>query len=67
MPLEQSEAIVLRSFHVGEQDKIVVFFSREKGIIRGIAKGARKFGNPFRSSIEDFQRISGAFEVPRAL
>jgi DNA repair protein RecO (recombination protein O) len=53
MPLEQSEAIVLRSFDVGEQDKIVVFFSRDKGIIKGIAKGARKFGN--RSSIHRIQ------------
>jgi DNA repair protein RecO (recombination protein O) len=67
MPIEQSEAIVLRSFDVVEQDKIVIFFSRDKGIIKGIAKGARKFGNRFGSSREDFQAISGAFEVPRAL
>jgi len=52
MPLEQSEALILRSFNVGEQDKIVVFFSRDKGIIRGVAKGARKFGNRFGSSLE---------------
>ncbi len=52
MPLEQSEAIVLRNFNVGEQDKIVVFFSRDKGVLRGIAKGARKFGNRFGSSLE---------------
>jgi len=52
MPLEQSEAIILRSFNVGEQDKIVVFFSRDKGIMRGVAKGARKFGNRFGSSLE---------------
>lgn len=52
MPLEQSEAFILRSFNIGEQDKVVVFFSRDKGIIRGIAKGARKFGNRFGSSLE---------------
>jgi DNA repair protein RecO (recombination protein O) len=52
MPLEQSEAIVLRTFNVGEQDKIVVFFSRDKGVIRGMAKGARKFGSRFGSSLE---------------
>ncbi|MBC8358352.1 MAG: DNA repair protein RecO [Candidatus Aminicenantes bacterium] len=52
MPLEQTEAIVLRTFNTGEQDKIVVFFSREKGILRGVAKGARKFGNRFGSSLE---------------
>lgn len=52
MPLEQSEAIVLRSFTVGDQDKIVVFFSKDKGIIKGIAKGAQKFGSRFGSSLE---------------
>lgn len=52
MPLEQSEAFILRTFNVGEQDKIVVFFSRDKGILKGIAKGARKFGNRFGSSLE---------------
>lgn len=58
MPFEQSEAIVLRSFNVGEQDKIVVFFSRDKGVIRGIAKGARKFGNRFGSSLEPLSLVN---------
>lgn len=52
MSLDQCEAIVLRSFNVGDQDKIVVFFSGDKGLMRGIAKGARKFGNRFGSSLE---------------
>lgn len=52
MPLEQSEAFILRTFNIGEQDKIVVFFSKEKGIMKGTAKGARKFGNRFGSSLE---------------
>lgn len=57
MPLEQSEAIILRSFNLGEQDKIVVFFSWDKGIMRGIAKGARKFGNRFGSSLEPMSLV----------
>lgn len=57
MPLEQSEAFILRTFNVGEQDKIVVFFSRDKGIMKGIAKGARKFGNRFGSSLEPMSRV----------
>ena len=52
MPTDQAEAIVLRTSSVGDQDKIAVFFCREKGIIRGVAKGARKFGNRFGSSLE---------------
>jgi DNA repair protein RecO (recombination protein O) len=61
MPIEQSEAIVLRSFDVGEQDKIVVFFSRDKGIIKGIAKGARKFGNRFGSSLEPLSLVKSFY------
>ena len=52
MPIDQAEAIVLRTMNVGDQDKIAVFFCREKGLLRGVAKGARKFGNRFGSSLE---------------
>jgi DNA repair protein RecO (recombination protein O) len=52
MPIDQCEAIVLRTYHFADQDKIAVLFSREKGLLRGVAKGARKFGNRFGSSLE---------------
>jgi DNA repair protein RecO (recombination protein O) len=52
MPTDQAEAIVLRTTNVGDQDKIGVFFCRDKGVLRGVAKGARKFGNRFGSSLE---------------
>jgi len=57
MPLKQSDAIILRTYNVGEIDKIAVFFSRDKGIIKGIAKGARKFGNRFGSSLEPLSEV----------
>jgi len=52
MPADQTEAVILRTSPLGEIDKIVVFFSKEKGLVRGVAKGARKFGNRFGSSLE---------------
>jgi DNA repair protein RecO (recombination protein O) len=58
MPTDQAEAIVLRTTNVGDQDKIAVFFCREKGILRGVAKGARKFGNRFGSSLEPMSVVS---------
>ena len=58
MPRQQSEAIILRTFHIGEQDKVVVFFSRDMGILKGIAKGARKFGNRFGSSLEPMSWVN---------
>jgi len=57
MPIDKSEAIILRTQNLGEQDKLVVFFSREKGLIKGVAKGARKFNNRFGSSLEPFSVV----------
>ena len=52
MPTDQAEAIVLRTSNIGDQDKIAVFFCRDRGVLRGVAKGARKFGNRFGCSLE---------------
>jgi DNA repair protein RecO (recombination protein O) len=52
MPNDQTDAIVLRTTNFADQDKIVVFFSPDRGLLRGIAKGARKFGNRFGCSLE---------------
>lgn len=57
MPIDQSEAIILRTQNFAEQDKLVIFFSREKGLMKGIAKGARKFNNRFGSSLEPFSVV----------
>lgn len=57
MPLEQSEGFILRTHNIGEQDKIVIFFSRDKGIVKGVAKGARKFGNRFGSALEPMSYV----------
>jgi DNA repair protein RecO (recombination protein O) len=58
MPLDQAEAIVLRTSPLGDQDKLGVFLTRDKGLIRGIAKGARKFGNRFGSSLEPMSHVT---------
>jgi DNA repair protein RecO (recombination protein O) len=52
MPILRSKAIVLRTYRVGEADKIVVFFTLELGKIRGMAKGARRPRSRFGSSLE---------------
>jgi len=58
MPIDQAEAIVLRTYAIGDQDKIAVFLTRDKGVIRGVAKGARKFGNRFGSSLEPMSHVT---------
>lgn len=52
MPLRRALSIVLRTYKVGEADKIVVFFSRDFGKVRGIARGARRPKSQFGGGLE---------------
>ena len=51
-PVYTSEALILRTYKLGEADRIVVFLTRDRGKKRGVAKGARraKSGSPGRSN-----------------
>ena len=42
MNVVTTEAIVLRSYNLAEADRIVLCFTRDAGLIRGVAKGARR-------------------------
>jgi DNA repair protein RecO (recombination protein O) len=44
MPTYSVNAINVGSFNLGESDKIITLFSSERGLIRAVAKGARKPG-----------------------
>jgi DNA repair protein RecO (recombination protein O) len=44
MPTYTVTAINIGSFPLGESDKVLTLFSRERGIVRAVAKGARKPG-----------------------
>jgi DNA repair protein RecO (recombination protein O) len=61
MPRHQSESIILRTFPIAEQDKLVVFFGRQRGIFKGVAKGARKFSNRFGSSLEPMSHVTAFY------
>ena len=37
-----TDAINLKTYNLSESDKIVVMYSKEKGLIRGVAKGVKK-------------------------
>ena len=52
MPLHQSDSIILKTYPLGEADRIVVFFSRDFGKVRGVANGARRMKNRFGASLE---------------
>jgi DNA repair protein RecO (recombination protein O) len=57
MPLKESEAIVLRSFPLGEGDRLVSFLDRHWGRLRGVAKGARLPKSRFGSTLEMLSHI----------
>jgi len=37
-----TDAINLKAYNLSEADKIIVMYSRDKGLIRGVAKGVKK-------------------------
>ena len=57
MPLHESEAIVLQSYALGEADRLVSFFSRTMGRMRGVAAGARRPKSRFGSTLERLSHI----------
>jgi len=52
MGLGKSRAVVIGSFPVAESDRIVTFFSRDHGKIRGVARAARRMRSRFGSALE---------------
>ena len=52
MPLHESDSIILKTYPLAEADRIVVFFSREYGKVRGVANGARRIKSRFGASLE---------------
>lgn len=61
MGLQETEALVLKNYNLSEADKIVVFLTREFGVIRGVAKGVKRLKSRFGSSFEPFTFINLSF------
>ncbi len=57
MPLFESESLVLRSYDLAEADRIIVFFTRDHGLVRGVAKGAKRLKSRFGSTLEPFSTV----------
>jgi DNA repair protein RecO len=52
MPLYTTDALILRSYALGESDRIVVFLTRDRGKKRGVAKNARQSRRRFGGALE---------------
>ncbi len=57
MPLRETEAIVLRTYRLGEADKIVSLFARQMGRLRAVAAGARRTKSRYGSTLEPMSYI----------
>ena len=52
MALYRDEAVVLRTYKLGEADRIVVLYGRGRGKVRAVAKGVRRTKSKFGSRLE---------------
>jgi DNA repair protein RecO (recombination protein O) len=61
MPLYTADALVLRTYKLGESDRIVVFLTEDRGKKRGVAKGARRPKSKFAGALEPLTRARIAY------
>lgn len=57
MALYREQAIVLRSYKLGETDRIVHLLSPGRGRIRAVAKGVRRPGSRFGGRLESYSHV----------
>lgn len=58
MGLVETEAIVLRTYKLSEADKIAVCLTRKSGVVRGVARGARRLKSRFGAGLEPFTLVN---------
>lgn len=61
MALVNTDAIVLRTYNLAEADRIAVCLTRSAGLVRAVAKGARRMKSRFGAALEPFTIIRLAF------
>jgi DNA repair protein RecO (recombination protein O) len=61
MGLVETEAIALRTYNLAEADKIVLCLTRNAGLVRAVARGARRLKSRFGAGLEPFTLISMSY------
>lgn len=56
--IHRDEGIVLRTYKLGEADRIIVFLTRRRGKVRAVAKGVRKTRSKFGSRLEPMSHVA---------
>ena len=63
----KTRAIVLKSYNLGEADKIIKLFSQDSGLISAVAKGSRKIKSKFGGRLELFNFVDLEISTGRSL
>lgn len=53
----RAEGVVLRTYKLGEADRIIVFLTRDHGQVRAVAKGVRRTSSKFGSRLEPYMTV----------
>ncbi|CAN5382287.1 hypothetical protein BH10ACI2_BH10ACI2_05550 [soil metagenome] len=61
MPLVETESLIIKSYNLGDADRIVVFLTRDHGVVRGVAKGAKRLKSKFGSGLEPFSIVKAEY------
>jgi len=61
VPLYSADALVLRTYKLGEADRIVVFLTRDRGKKRGVAQSARRTKSRFTGALEPLTEVRVAY------
>ncbi|MFR0556786.1 DNA repair protein RecO [Pseudoscardovia radai] len=67
MPLYHDEGVVLRTYDLGEADRIVSILTRRHGKVRAVARGVRREKSRFGSRLEPFMRSDLLIATGRSL
>lgn len=58
MPLIETDAVVLRTYKLADADKIALALTATNGMVRGVARGARRLKSRFGAGLEPFTLVS---------
>ncbi len=61
MGLVETQAIVLQTYKLADADKIVLCMTEKAGLVRGVARGARRLKSKFGAGLEPFTLIQLTF------
>ena len=64
MSLFRDQGVVLRTYRLGEADRIIVLLTEDHGKVRAVAKGVRRTASKFGARLEPLSHVA-AFAAGR--